>query len=205
MKLIIEIRANPERFQGLYQTLNALLLTMRKGDGYSESSIYRDIENGEIFFLAMDWEDAAKFEKFMRSMSVSALLGAFNTLSKAVRVRVDENMDWLGVGVLSGTKNIDDQKNMTFQKDMHQDLTRLILQILWTGVLILTTFWIMRPFLPSLSWAAMIVAATWQIMIRVEVWLWGKRGLAVTGNDLCYAADIHRTILVCHRGDNRQC
>lgn len=37
----------------------------------------------------------------------------------------------------------------------------------------------MHPFLPSLIWAAMIVAATWPLMIKVEKWLWGKRGLAV--------------------------
>jgi len=60
------------------------------------------------------------------------------------------------------------------------DLTRITLQVLWIGVLIAATFWIMRPFLPSLIWAAMIVAATWPLMIKVECWLWGKRGLAVT-------------------------
>jgi predicted PurR-regulated permease PerM len=38
----------------------------------------------------------------------------------------------------------------------------------------------MRPFLPSLIWAAMIVAATWPFMLKVEALLWRKRGLAVT-------------------------
>lgn len=65
------------------------------------------------------------------------------------------------------------------QKQTPPDLTRITLQVLWIGVLIAATFWIMRPFLPSLIWAAMIVAATWPVMIRVEKWLWGKRGPAV--------------------------
>lgn len=60
------------------------------------------------------------------------------------------------------------------------DLTRITLQVLGIAILISATFWIMRPFLPSLIWAAMIVIATWQVMRKIEAWLWGKRGLAVT-------------------------
>jgi len=65
------------------------------------------------------------------------------------------------------------------QKHAPLDLPRVTLQFLWIGVLIAATFWIMRPFLPSLIWAAMIVSATWPFMLKVESWLWGKRGLAV--------------------------
>jgi len=68
---------------------------------------------------------------------------------------------------------------MTEQKHVPLDLTRLILQVLWIGILIAATFWIMRPFIPSFIWAATIVMATWPLMLKVEAWLWGKRGLAV--------------------------
>jgi predicted PurR-regulated permease PerM len=37
----------------------------------------------------------------------------------------------------------------------------------------------MRPFLPALIWATMVVVATWPIMERVQGRLWKKRGLAV--------------------------
>ena len=60
------------------------------------------------------------------------------------------------------------------------DLTRVTLQVLWIGILIAASFWIMRPFLLSLIWAAMIVVATWPFMLKVESWLWRKRRLAVT-------------------------
>lgn len=69
---------------------------------------------------------------------------------------------------------------MTVQKNAPQDLTRITLQVLWIGILIAATFWIMRPFLPSMIWAAMIVAATWPFLLKLQTWLWGKRGLAVT-------------------------
>jgi predicted PurR-regulated permease PerM len=68
---------------------------------------------------------------------------------------------------------------MTMQRPFHQDLTRTTLQVLWIGILIAACFWIMRPFLLSLIWAAMIVAATWPFMLKLEGWLWRKRGLAV--------------------------
>jgi len=100
MDLTIEVRAKPERFQELYQTLHALLPTMRKEDGCSESRIYRDVDDGEVFFLYTKWDDPAKFERYMRSISGSALLGAFDTLSKAVRIRVGESDRWRGIEVL---------------------------------------------------------------------------------------------------------
>ena len=68
---------------------------------------------------------------------------------------------------------------MTMNRHLSPDLTRITLQIIWIGILIAASFWIMRPLLPSLIWAAMIVAATWPFMLKVESWLWGKRGLAV--------------------------
>lgn len=70
------------------------------------------------------------------------------------------------------------------QKQSPVDITRITLQIIWIGILILATFWIMRPILPSLVWAAMIAAATWPFMLKVEKWLWNKRGLAVTAMTL---------------------
>ncbi len=66
------------------------------------------------------------------------------------------------------------------QKRTTQDLTRVTLQVLWIGALMAATYWIVRPFLPSLIWSAMIVAATWQLMLTVQKWLWGKRALAVS-------------------------
>ncbi|MEN6320738.1 MAG: AI-2E family transporter YdiK [Syntrophaceae bacterium] len=68
---------------------------------------------------------------------------------------------------------------MTTNKLQAPDLTRITLQVLWIGILIVASLWIMSPLLPSLIWAAMIVAATWPLMLKMEAWLWGKRSLAV--------------------------
>ena len=73
---------------------------------------------------------------------------------------------------------------MTMQRLSPPDLTRATLHVLWIGLLIAATFWIIRPFLSSLIWAVMIVAATWPLMLRVEGWLGGKRGLAVAAMTL---------------------
>ncbi|HAR95034.1 MAG TPA: hypothetical protein DCR97_03580 [Deltaproteobacteria bacterium] len=59
------------------------------------------------------------------------------------------------------------------------DITRITLGILFIAVLIASSFWIMRPFLSSLLWAAMIVIATWPVMLKVQAILWRKRALAV--------------------------
>ncbi len=59
------------------------------------------------------------------------------------------------------------------------DLPRVILQVLFIAALIAGCFWVLRPFLAALLWAAMIVVATWPVMLRVQGVLWNKRGLAV--------------------------
>lgn len=100
MNLTIEIRTRPEKFNELYQTLQALLPTIRKEDGCLESHIYRDVEDGEVFFLSISWENEKKCEDYMRSIGGSALLGAVDLLSQAVRVRKGKNSSWDGIEVL---------------------------------------------------------------------------------------------------------
>lgn len=60
-----------------------------------------------------------------------------------------------------------------------EELTRKIFVLILVGALIAGSFWILRPFLPSVLWATMIVVATWPLMCRIQAVLWGKRGLAV--------------------------
>ena len=60
-----------------------------------------------------------------------------------------------------------------------QDLPRTTLAVLFIVGLITASFWIVRPFIPALIWATMIVVATWPFMLRVQKALWGRRSLAV--------------------------
>src|SRR2546426_5408132 len=59
------------------------------------------------------------------------------------------------------------------------DVTRILLAVVAIGGLIAATFWVLRPFLPALIWATMIVVATWPAMRAVQRRLWDRRGLAV--------------------------
>lgn len=59
------------------------------------------------------------------------------------------------------------------------DLTRILLGVVGIGGLIVASVWILRPFLPAVVWATMIVVATWPTLRAVEARLWGRRSLAV--------------------------
>lgn len=59
------------------------------------------------------------------------------------------------------------------------DIARTTLQLFALGVLIASCFWIVQPFLVALTWATMIVVATWPLLLRAQAWLGGKRYLAV--------------------------
>ena len=61
-----------------------------------------------------------------------------------------------------------------------QDITRTIFAVLFIGGLIAGSLWILRPFIPAVIWATMIVVASWPVLLRIQSWLWGRRWLAVT-------------------------
>src|SRR5215470_10049 len=64
--------------------------------------------------------------------------------------------------------------------EIHRDITRAVLAVLFMVALIGSSIWILRPFLGALIWATTIVVATWPLMIGIQTWLWNKRALAVT-------------------------
>lgn len=61
-----------------------------------------------------------------------------------------------------------------------RDLPRTTFAILFLGGLIAASLWIVKPFLPALIWAAMIVIATWPVLRALQRRLWGRRWLAVS-------------------------
>jgi predicted PurR-regulated permease PerM len=65
------------------------------------------------------------------------------------------------------------------QVNRSSDLARTTLQLLALGVLIASSFWIVWPFLLALTWAIMIVVATWPLLLHAQAWLGGRRSLAV--------------------------
>ena len=58
---------------------------------------------------------------------------------------------------------------------LQKDLVRNILVVSMIGILLATCLWIMRPFMPALIWASMIVIATWPLLIMVEKKVRGRR------------------------------
>jgi predicted PurR-regulated permease PerM len=61
---------------------------------------------------------------------------------------------------------------------LRSDLTRTVLAVLLMFMLIGASFWILRPFLLSIIWSAMIVVATWPMMLKLQARL-RSRALAV--------------------------
>jgi predicted PurR-regulated permease PerM len=64
-------------------------------------------------------------------------------------------------------------------QNQSSDLTRNTLAVLFIGILITACFWVMRPFISAMLWAAMIVIATWPFFLKLQARFWGKRWLAV--------------------------
>jgi quinol monooxygenase YgiN len=97
MKLTVEMRAKPEKTRELYQALQALLPSIRREKGCRDCRVWRDVEDGEIFFLAVDWETQKSLEQALRSGSGGAFLGAVDLLAETARVRLGEDSTWEGI------------------------------------------------------------------------------------------------------------
>ncbi len=61
----------------------------------------------------------------------------------------------------------------------HGNITRVVLGVAFILLIAGTSLYILRPFLPGLIWATMIVVATWPMLKKVQRRLGGSRTLAV--------------------------
>jgi predicted PurR-regulated permease PerM len=64
--------------------------------------------------------------------------------------------------------------------DLRRDLTHTVFSLLVIVGLMLGSLWTLRPFLPAILWATMIVVATWPLMLGAQRLLWGRRWMAVS-------------------------
>lgn len=69
--------------------------------------------------------------------------------------------------------------NLSQPDDSSHDLTRSTLSVGTIGLMIVSTAWIVRPFVSAFLWATMIVISTWPVLLRLQARLSGKRGMAV--------------------------
>lgn len=60
-----------------------------------------------------------------------------------------------------------------------RELTRTLLGAIFLGGLIVTSLWILRPFIAATIWATMIAVATWPVLLWFQDRLWRRRWLAI--------------------------
>lgn len=100
MELTIEIRARPGKYRELYQTLQAILPTIRREKGCRDCRIWLNVEDGEVFFVSVRWQARERLEHYVRSASGAALLGALDVLSETAKVRFGHDLPWEGIDSL---------------------------------------------------------------------------------------------------------
>ena len=59
------------------------------------------------------------------------------------------------------------------------ELVRILVSIVCLSLLIATSLWVLKPFLPATIWAIMLVVATWPLFEGIEARLGGRRWLAI--------------------------
>ncbi len=60
-----------------------------------------------------------------------------------------------------------------------RDIPQILLSVLFLSLMIVACLWVLQPFILGFAWAAMIVIATWPVLIKLQRILFGRRSLAV--------------------------
>jgi predicted PurR-regulated permease PerM len=60
-----------------------------------------------------------------------------------------------------------------------RDIPRLTLSVLFIGLMIVASLWVLRPFVAAAMWAGTVVVATWPLMVGLQARFGGRRWLAV--------------------------
>ena len=68
---------------------------------------------------------------------------------------------------------------MTFTTPSRSDLARTVFGVLFLGLLLAATVWILKPFILALVWATMIAVATWPMLLGAQKHLRNSRAMAV--------------------------
>lgn len=92
------------------------------------------------------------------------------------------------IQAMSNTPPPDDPWHDPSSGPVRQDIPRIIFVLLVMAALIGGTLWIVKPFLPALVWATMIVVATWPLMRMLQSRLGNRRWAAVLVMTLGLAA-----------------
>jgi len=100
MTLTIEVKSKTGKNNELYQSLQALLVTMRQEKGCLRCRVSQDMEDGEVYVLSSDWDTESSFGSYVKSVSGIALLGAINMLGQSTRIQVGSGAKWEGAEAL---------------------------------------------------------------------------------------------------------
>jgi quinol monooxygenase YgiN len=98
--LTIEVKSKPEKINELFQTLQALLPTMRQEKACLNCRVSQDFEDGDVYVLSSDWREETNFEGYIKSASGGVLLGAIKTLGQSTRIQLGSDTKWEGVETL---------------------------------------------------------------------------------------------------------
>jgi quinol monooxygenase YgiN len=100
MTLTIEVRAKSGKANELYQTLQALLPTMRKAKGCLNCLANPAVNDERVHVLSCDWDSRTGFEEYIRTGSGSALIGAIDLLGEETRIQMGSGAKWESSEVL---------------------------------------------------------------------------------------------------------
>ena len=59
------------------------------------------------------------------------------------------------------------------------DITHATLSVLFLALLVVSTFWVLSPFLTSMLWALIVCITAWPLLKRLDSMVGGRRGIAV--------------------------
>jgi quinol monooxygenase YgiN len=106
--ILVSIHMNvaPKKRKELFQTIQALVDSIRVEEGCLSCHLYQDTGNKNIFSMIEEWENKEDLDKHLRSECFGVLLGAMNLLSKQPEIKFNTVSDTAGIEALKEVREL---------------------------------------------------------------------------------------------------
>jgi quinol monooxygenase YgiN len=82
----VTLRIFPGKKKEFLQTVNALHEDMKRGKGFTKSTVFQEVNDPDVFHLTEEWDTQDDLEIFAKSEAFRVLMGALKVLSKETEI-----------------------------------------------------------------------------------------------------------------------
>lgn len=100
IKMTIDVKAHPHKLKEFLQTLEGLMVELRKEKGNLSYQYQQDNDDNNMIHIRAEWQSWEKLESHLQGNFFTVLLGAIRVLCEAPEVKIDDGSRMMGMDAI---------------------------------------------------------------------------------------------------------